>query len=434
MKKILLCLLGINILACHAGAQTDPAINFMVFSDPHYYAPELGTSGKAFDDYLNEDRKLLRESDELLKEACTHIEESSATFVLIPGDLTKDGTKISHIKFASYLAQIEAAGKQVYVVPGNHDVRNGEAMSYKGDSAIRVDNISPSDFTSIYGQYGYNQALERDQASLSYLAEPVPGTWILALDACRYGENSEQGHPITEGKFSPETLVWIREVLEKAANENIQVIAMMHHGVVEHYRGQEKYYGEYLVDDYPKIGKLLAENGVRIVFTGHYHAQDITMHNYDSRNFLIDVETGSLVTYPCPVRTIKMDKSTVTVTTWTVQSISSHPDDFREFAREYVIEGIAGIAEKTLVNMHLKPEDAAKLSRQIGLAFCAHYEGDENADDKMLDMKGVSLFGRVIISFRKRLIKGLYTDLEPGDNNVEINLEDGSWKALPGSN
>ena len=39
-------------------------IQFAVFSDPHYYDSSLGTTGSAFEDYLMQDRKLLRESDD----------------------------------------------------------------------------------------------------------------------------------------------------------------------------------------------------------------------------------------------------------------------------------------------------------------------------------------------------------------------------------
>jgi len=427
MKQIGLISCIICLFITSAAAQADRTMTFAVFSDPHFYDPSLGTSGKAFEDYLDRDRKLLRESEELLQEAISYIKNSDASFVLIPGDLTKDGSLVSHTRFAAYLKTLEESGKQVYVVPGNHDVLNNEAMSFRGDSAIPVANINPEDFARIYRQFGYDEALERDPASLSYVAEPQKGTWLLALDACRYMENEGQHHPVTDGRISVETLNWVRQVLLKAKEENKRVFAMMHHGLVEHYKGQEKYYGEYLVDDYNEIGKLLAMNGVKLVFTGHYHAQDLAMKRYSDEAFLVDIETGSLVTYPCPVRTIIWKNDSLSISSWKVESIPSHPDNFQAFAKDYVIKGIAGIAENTLIGMGLRPVDASKLSTQVGLAFCAHYEGDETAPDKALDLKGVNLLGRFIISFRKSLVKGLYNDLEPADNNLEINLRDGSW-------
>jgi len=116
---------------------TAPAdLHFMVISDPHYFDPSLGTEGPAFEAYLDNDRKLLKESRELMQEAIRMINRSAASFVMIPGDLTKDGSKVSHTAFAKLIAGIEAEGRPVYVVPGNHDVSNGEAHGYSGDSTI----------------------------------------------------------------------------------------------------------------------------------------------------------------------------------------------------------------------------------------------------------------------------------------------------------
>ena len=39
---------------------------FLVISDPHYFDPELGTSGSAFEEYLEGDRKLIAESDAIM--------------------------------------------------------------------------------------------------------------------------------------------------------------------------------------------------------------------------------------------------------------------------------------------------------------------------------------------------------------------------------
>ncbi|HEX3029505.1 MAG TPA: hypothetical protein VHT34_09425 [Clostridia bacterium] len=43
-----------------------PDAQFAVISDLHYYDNSLGTKGKAFEEYMNSDRKLLRDSADLL--------------------------------------------------------------------------------------------------------------------------------------------------------------------------------------------------------------------------------------------------------------------------------------------------------------------------------------------------------------------------------
>ena len=157
-----------------------PDVRFVVVSDIHYMDPDLWGDGEAIQAYLRGDRKLLRESPEIMEEAMRLVAGSPGELVLVPGDLTKDGELSSHLKVAEYLRGLELSGKQVFVVCGNHDILNPEAYRYRGDEEIPVDSVSPEEFASIYSELGYGEALERDPASLSYVAEPIPGLWLLA--------------------------------------------------------------------------------------------------------------------------------------------------------------------------------------------------------------------------------------------------------------
>jgi 3',5'-cyclic AMP phosphodiesterase CpdA len=409
-----------------------PETNFVVFSDPHVYDPSLGTEGKAFENYLASDRKLLRESTEIMDAAIAAIKNEKASIVLVPGDMTKDGELSSHQLVISYLEQLEASGKQVYVVPGNHDIKNGHSFKYVGDTAERVPNITPAEFVDMYGDFGYKEALYRDTASLSYVAEPQSGLWLLALDSCRYAENVENEAPITDGKFSAATMQWIEDMLEKATTEKKAVIVVVHHGVVEHYVGQEKNFGEYLLDDFPAVSRLLATYNVRLVFTGHYHAQDITLARWSEPDkFIFDIETGSLVTYPAPYRIVSIDATQkAVIRTKHVESIRSHPNDFQEYARAYVQSGIEGIATRAIMGYKVNQVEAEKLAGQVAQAFLAHYAGDEYlpAGQEAMQTSGLSIPGWVVVNFRKNLVIGLWHDLPPPDNNVTIDLKTGSWQ------
>ena len=411
-----------------------PELSFVVFSDPHLYNPLLGMEGDALEAYLAYDRKLLRESTEILEAAIEEIMHEQSSIVLVPGDLTKDGERVSHELMADYLDRMEDAGKQVYVIPGNHDVDNGHAYKYSGADVESVPTVNAGEFAEIYNEFGYDEAVYRDPASLSYVAELSDNLWLLALDSCLYRENVSGEEPVTDGRFADATLEWIEEMLIKAAEENRAVIAMMHHGVVEHYKGQEKNFGEYVVDDFPAVSKLLAMYNVRLVFTGHYHAQDITaVHWTEKGKFLFDVETGALVTYPCPYRVVNIDSSQrAEIRTGHIQSIASYPEGFPEFTRAYITKGIENVALDTIQKYKVKQSQAEKLAEQVGWAFVAHYAGDEMlpAGQKALSARGMGLMARLVVAFRKDLIEGLWQDLEPPDNNVVLDLKTGAWEAL----
>jgi 3',5'-cyclic AMP phosphodiesterase CpdA len=383
---------------------------------------------------MDNDRKLLPQSGELLAAGLAAVRQSGAQFLLVPGDLTKDGERQDHQLMAGSLAELERSGTAVFVVPGNHDILNPHACRFTDTGKERVPWVTPEEFADIYRDFGYGEALDRDPASLSYVAELAPGLWLLALSSADYEENPKKDEPTTSGRLSRRTAAWIEDVLGRALSTGTAVIAMMHHGALEHYRGQARYFGEYLVRDYPQVSELLASYGVRLVCTGHYHAQDITLKRWDSGAFLYDIETGSLVSYPCPVRLVEIDgEQGMTVRTTritTLPSFAQEGRDFEAYSLSFLRGGIAGIALKTMKGLGVPEGEAEKLAPQIAEAFVAHYAGDERfAGTEMLTLSGLSLMGSVVVGNRKDLVTGLWADLEPADNDVFINLADGSWSA-----
>ena len=66
-----------------------PETAFAVIADPHFYDSRLGTDGTAFQAYLDEDRKLLKESGELLDAAVDDISAVDVDFVIVCGDMTQ---------------------------------------------------------------------------------------------------------------------------------------------------------------------------------------------------------------------------------------------------------------------------------------------------------------------------------------------------------
>jgi hypothetical protein len=263
--------------------------------------------------------------------------------------------------------------------------------------------------------------------------EPVPGLCVLAMDACRYLENVDS--PITGGRFSQETLSWILNVIAWAKANNKQIIGLMHHGVMAHYSMQPLLFGQYLVDDWATVSRLFASAGMRMVFTGHYHAQDVvkrTIRVGTTPSFIFDVETGSLVTYPVPYRLIITDES---LSLFNIESrlITQIDYDtggipFPQYAQQYLEDGLLIIAQSILVDTFgLDPAEAQAYAPDVVKAFQANYVGDENPDsdtlhtalsflmmpDPTLKLIGIGIFS-------------LWNDLSPADNNLSINLVTGA--------
>jgi hypothetical protein len=308
-----LALLTAATVMTAAGSAVRPAIvpatpvRFAVLSDAHFYDVKLGTSGSALDSYLAVDPKLLLLSEPILDATVADILTRNVRFVIISGDLTKDGEVLNHVRMTQYLQKLEQAGIEVYVVPGNHDINNADAVEYRGDTTKPVPSANPAVFRALYQRFGYGQALDHAPDSLSYVAEAAPGLWLLALDSAKWAESASADHPVVSGRLSPAMLTWALTKLQQAQLAGTKVMAFMHHGVNPHFLAEPQIFPDYLVDNWWSVGAQLAGAGLKVIFTGHYHSQDASAWTLDALGHpqptpLYDIETGSLLTYPCAYR------------------------------------------------------------------------------------------------------------------------------------
>ncbi|HEY9639609.1 MAG TPA: metallophosphoesterase, partial [Coleofasciculaceae cyanobacterium] len=81
----------------------------------------------------------------------------------------------------------------------------------------------------------------------------------------------------------------------------------VHHNVIEHLPDQARnpMGRRYMLEGSTALLQLLQEFGVRLVFTGHLHVQDIAQHQS-----VYEITTGSLVSYPHPYRVLRFRQDT----------------------------------------------------------------------------------------------------------------------------
>jgi len=111
----------------------------------------------------------------------------------------------------------------------------------------------------------------------------------------------------------------------------------------------------------------LADAGIRVVFTGHFHTSDIAKDwNADMTREIYDVNTGSLISYPCDYREVTMsaDFTDMAITTGHSTAIAS------ETAKERLNTAVKNqIAAKGTAYSLIAPTAAQ--------AFIIHAEGNE---------------------------------------------------------
>jgi len=430
---LMACVLAASTWSAFAGQpgkKTEPAtadpVRFAVIADPHLYNTRLGTSGAEWQLTLYRDPKLLAQSEAILETALPQIAQEGVKFLIIAGDLTKDGELVDHVLMAQHLAKLEKQGIQVFVVPGNHDINNPYAVTYVGDTTQPVPNVSPDTFRALYQRFGYGQALSRDATSLSYVAEPVPGLWLLAIDSCNYADNERLGTPVIGGRISVETMAWIVNQLQQARAQDKQVIAFMHHGVNLHFFGEDFMFPDYLVDGWRDVGAELAAAGLGVVFTGHYHSQDAA-YPVDATGHpiftLCDVETASLAQYPCAYRIVSLENGLLNIESRRITDVAVETGglSFQSFAEQNLRELIQVQIEEVLSSQFgLGPAEIAVVAPLVTDALVANYAGDEAASAQTQATINFLRSQGPPMNVLGNLLQGLWLDLYPADNNLLI--------------
>ena len=401
-----------------------------VFSDPHYFDPSLGTNINENSDYVGLDRKMIAESEAILVSTINEILSNNVDIVLIAGDLTKDGELQSHNKFVEHLKKLKDSGIKVYVVPGNHDINNPNAMSYVTAEPSPVANISPEEFVQIYSDFGYDEVLYRDPNSLSYVVQPIDDVWIIGMDACKYDNNISNGHSETDGKFKPVTYEWIKSKIKEGVSLNKTIFGMMHHGLTDHFIGQKELFPSYVIDEYTTVRSEFSQLGLKIIFTGHFHSQDVVKFQNGS-DFIFDIETGSSVTWPSPFRIIELTSNNfLKITSNVINDIDYDTGElsFQEYSREFLENGMPILIKSFLINDFAVPEnDAEIVAPMMSKAIIAHYAGDENPTEETLnEIRQLSGSSNPTVQKIATGLNLIWYDLQPNDNNLIINLNNGN--------
>ncbi|MDR1883638.1 MAG: metallophosphoesterase [Prevotella sp.] len=386
-----------------------------VITDIHYLSEKLMDGGYALQDYMQANGKNIKDVPAVLDKVLDDYLHSDIQALLVSGDITKDGEKQSHLDFVNKLKPLQDKGVKVYVIPGNHDINMPNAVEFKGNKALPVANVSPEDFSGIYASCGYDSALRRDAASLSYVARLDVQTWLLAIDAARYKEYKTGS--ISGGKISPETKRWIIEVLDDAKRQDTRVIGMMHWGLCEHIAGQSVFFGDYLVDDWMHFANLFADKGMKAIFTGHFHSNDISAFTSEEGNTIYDIETGTLSGYPFACRFVELNEKGMDIKTKNITSLPDNPalaEDDKQ--RKQILSRKLAIQKLKGLGYDLPDDVSGQFADALSRIFVLHLYGDEKPDEELKQsMEKLSKAMDASLDLEE-----LQIDLPPADNNVRI--------------
>lgn len=330
------------------------SFRFAIISDPHVALPQtIWDSPQRF--------HLVEISIPALELVFEQIAPLEIDFLLMPGDLTQHGEPENHQWLAERLAKLPYP---VCVVPGNHDVP---------ERASTEQAIGLADFAHYYEPFGY-----ADPSKPYYIREVIPGVQVIGLNSNFFDSTGRQ---TAMGRVDDRQMEWLEATLSHVQNdiENSIVLVMIHHNVIEHLPGQSKNpLGQrYMLENAASLLALLKNAGIRLLFTGHLHVQDISHHQE-----IYEITTGSLVSYPHPYRVLEFQQDyqgnqQVRVESGRVTQVPGW-NNLSHFSREWIGDRSFPFMVRLLTQapFNLSIDEAEKLAPTLRYFWADIAEGD----------------------------------------------------------
>lgn len=302
LKKIITtaCVLSVlggcsRISTMESGAGPKEPLEIWVWADIHYLASSLHDDGTVFRQLVEQgDGKVPEYSEAIADEFIRLCLERHPDAVVIPGDLTYNGERISLQELSEKLKTLQDSRIPVLVIPGNHDLMYPYARSYFGSNARKTPAISPEDFRKDCGAFGWEQAVARDSVSFSYVYALTDDVELMFLDA---------NTPAAPGSVPDSTLAWAKKQLAWAKEDGKTVITVTHQSLL----AQNKFMTKgFIISNHSNVESLLRKYGVTLNLSAHIHIQHTV-----TEDGLTDIATGCASVAPLRygILNIGMDRS-----------------------------------------------------------------------------------------------------------------------------
>ncbi len=398
-------------------------LKITVIADTHYYSPETGTKGKAYEAALMRSQKLLGGSREVLQATFDKIAaDTTSDILLIAGDVSNDGEKRAHEEFREMLRELKEKGKQIFVITATHDYKE-KCKKYVGDNIEEMPGLLREELYDFYAEFGPEQAVSSKPEYMSYVAQ-LPGNIRL------FALNDDYG--IEDGMYE-----WVKEQAEDARKNGQFIIAMTHHPIIPPSPMYELIGRGDMHRNYKEKRKEYADIGIQFMLTGHTHTHNIGRIFSDRGNAFYAISTGATCGYPAPVRKLEIDtdRKTVSVSTQTIdeadidtkglslkehlkkqligvisEMIKAAGSDIEKFA--YMAQGIS-IKPKLVYKFGWIIKPVFKWLNCVKFKTFAAWTRKETGLDKE-DIKSIK--DDKVIDF----IIGLVSNLFSGENNMEL--------------
>ncbi len=390
ISVLLIFLILLPLSAC-SGA-TGEEITFMIANDLHYISKSLLGDGEFFrNPQTRADGKLVHYSPEITNAFIAEVIEKKPQALILAGDLTLNGAKVSHSELAAKLMQVKLAGIDVLLIPGNHDF-DKTAVDYSGEMLKEAEAATAADFYELYDPL-LPETLSREEGTFNYIYEADEDLWVLMLDT----------NTLVECYVMESTFEWLEENLKKARDEEIEVVAVSHQNLYKHSDllsfGYQLYNGSNVLALYEKYG-------VKCNFSAHVHIQSITGDK------LPEIVTSALIVTGLHYGEIvsKRGRIEYAVRSLEVDVVVDGFASFAEYATFYFEKIAKDQAHSSLDDSFFSPDEVELMAKTYAEINSAYFEGRRiKAKDYA---EGVALWRTVENSFISKYIDSMLSSVD----------------------
>lgn len=199
----------------------------------------------------------------------------------------------------------------------------------------------------------------------SYLVEPVPGLWLLAVDANVYLPDPQQpegtqGHKAFLGSgnagynamlsHKQHVIKWMQQVAARAAAEGKTLITFSHYPMTDYYQGQADAMAELFGPTRMQLNRSpagstateLAATGIAIHIGGHMHLNNTgTVYLADGR-YLINIQAPSIAAYVPAYKLLTLHPEQIEAETIVLTEVPRFNELFAHYQQEHLALTAAG--------------------------------------------------------------------------------------------
>ena len=400
----------------------DDSIKMYIVADPHLMSDKLTEDSEVFNKYLNTLDRMMKYTGVFLDIIEDDVKKNQPDIVVFPGDLTNNGSKVNHLEFEKRLKRVKSTGTKVYVVPGNHDINNEKALYFKDNEIRMTESINEDEFVEIYKSYGYNEAISRDENTLSYLVKPYKNLWLLMLDTTK-------DYPEPGGYINRDTLNWITSCSDMAKEENAEIIVVMHHNLLDH---SDIIWEDYTVDNNTSVINTFHECDIQLVLSGHIHIQDVKTHtSVETGNTIYDIATSSLpvfthqygqLTYS-PSRGYDYETIKLNVEEYALKNNIEDENllSFNEYAEKFFVENLCRTHKDSIGLLEIPDEHKEEVFKTVTEMNKKYFSGYRNeALKQLIETEGFKIVEELDECFIQEYIMGMIKDQNADNNKLHI--------------